>query len=132
MRVLAINGQIAAEHLRWQECNEKCLKAIEMAKTFGDPWDRLRAQFWAAVSLSVQGDADYAAVHAAEAISAAEGLRDRFWLGMSHIPMAFLACDRGNWEEARRVINRGMAVLPGEIYLLSIRSLLEHNAGDIK
>ena len=80
---LANSANIDGFHLRWQQCLDRSLGAIELTKVVDEPYAKLRALLWAAYSLYVRGNSDKASEYAAELVKTAEALRDRLWLARS-------------------------------------------------
>ena len=63
-------------------------------------------------------------------LSAAESLRDRYWLATA-LWLNEIACIyTGDWQAAREFNQRGLSVSPSDTRLLGTRMLLEHEIGD--
>ncbi|MCH7787471.1 MAG: tetratricopeptide repeat protein, partial [Chloroflexi bacterium] len=131
LMTLANSANIDGFHLRWQQCLDKSLGAIELAEVVDEPYAKLRALLWAAFSLYVKGEPDKASVYAGDLIKTAEALRDRLWLTRSLAPSIGMANLKGNWEEVRKFSDPGLVAesLFGPTPL-SVRVIVEYETGN--
>jgi tetratricopeptide (TPR) repeat protein len=128
-RTLADAAYVDNHQFRRAEGLEKALRAIELARRIDDPRTEVAAQSWAVEALVGTGDLERARQHAAAARPAAERLRDRHWLCRTLHQLEVLARVEGEWEAAREISNRVLAIEPQGPFAAT-RALLEYELGD--
>ncbi len=109
---LALSARVDRFHLRYEECLEKSLSAIELARRTNTPYAEAVGHRWAARVLEVTGDLEGALLHAAAALDLAEKLRDRARLTSALDINANLHRLMGDWEAAHDFSTRGLEVAP--------------------
>ena len=130
MRTLAYSSTVDYWHLRWQGTVTKGLRVIDLARQAADQLSEVSARFWVGIALLGIGEPQAAQPHATAMLSAAESLRDRYWLATA-LWLNEMACSyTGDWQAAREFNQRGLSVSPSDIRLLGTRMLLEHEIGD--
>jgi tetratricopeptide (TPR) repeat protein len=130
MRALAMSAQVDVWRANWRQCLEKCLRAIRLAENNDDPVSELRSRQLAVDSLLVLGEADAAEVHAATFLSAAERLRDNYWLRFALEFNGKLFYYKGEWQKARHYSERRLAIAHRQLGALLVPSLLEYQTGN--
>jgi DNA-binding CsgD family transcriptional regulator/tetratricopeptide (TPR) repeat protein len=130
VRTLAAAASVDLFHLRFQEGLEEARRAIALAGRLGDQQAAWRAHLDAARILIYTGEVGVAQQHAAAALELAERLRGRYQLELSFRYNATLLRLQGDWQGARELSDRGLAVAPQEVTLLGDRVLLEYDVGD--
>ena len=129
-RALLGASQIDYWHLDWQGCWERALKAAELAAHNGDRHGDMLAREWIARVALVRGDPTEARAQMATALELAEKLRERSWLGTTHLMGGIPAMLEGDWKAAREFSDRGLALQPREPRNLAIRALIESQVGE--
>ena len=122
-RTLAGASNVDFHHCRWRECLDKAPRAIELARSVDDPHGELLTHWSAAVAEIATGHLDAARRHVAAGMTMAEKLRDSFWLSGSLLRSEFVSRIEGDWQMAQETTDRGLALLPLETRLLSVRVL---------
>ena len=84
-RVLALAARVDWWFMRWQECTEKSLLALELALAAGDQQSELYARAWLTRDAAIGGDLTTARAQAASALELAERLRERYWLATARL-----------------------------------------------
>ena len=132
MQTLAFAADVEGFQLHWQQCLEKALQAIELTRHADNPLAESFAHGWVAGALSVMGrDKARARRQAAACVAAAERLHDRVWLPtMIGMSSANVLSSWGEWQEARELIDRGLALAPRNPIVLGVRTMLEYQLGD--
>ena len=132
LRVLANSATVDFLHLRWQDCVEKGLRAVELSGSGkgGDPQVEVTARFWAGLALAYMGDLDGAQQQQTAALFQAERLRHRGLLSSVLVRKEVIAHLTGDWRSARTFIDQGLAAVAQETRLLSVRVLLEYEVGE--
>ncbi|MFQ6029009.1 MAG: tetratricopeptide repeat protein, partial [Dehalococcoidia bacterium] len=130
MWTLANSAQVALYDLRFQEALEKGLRAIELAQKANDPRAEVFARFYASAVLRRIGDLPGWRQQTSAMVAPAERLRDRYWLIGVYESQGHLLRIEGQWQAARDVYDRGLAVSPREPRLLARRALLEYEEGE--
>ncbi len=130
MRTLVHHAEVEAYHFCWQECLEKGLQALELVPRIDDPRAEMMAHYWTALTLIILGDMDGADPHGQPALSAAERLRHHFYLSRALFLNECLFRCRGDWGTAREMSDRGLAVSPNEVRLLTTRVSLQYQVGE--
>ena len=85
---------------------------------------------WVGVALQTVGEPEGAKLHASASLSAAEILRDRFWLATALWQNEMCSIFGGDWQAAKEFNDRGLSVSPSDTRLLATRMLVEHEAGN--
>ncbi len=128
-RALLSSSQVDYWHLDWQGCWENGLKAAELAARNRDQHGDMLASEWIARVALVRGEPRQARAQMATALELAEKLRERSWLGTTHVMGAIVSMLEGDWAAARGFSDRGLALQPREPRNLAIRALIEAQVG---
>ena len=110
MQALAGFAYIAQFHHQREEGLERSLRAIDLAQQANDLYAEVQARVSACYFHYVLGQPQDSHRHASAALTVAERLRDRFWLGASLTRSQVLAVTLGDWAIARELGNRGLLV----------------------
>jgi DNA-binding CsgD family transcriptional regulator/tetratricopeptide (TPR) repeat protein len=99
MRVMSVSANVDGYHMKWQQCLNKSLRALELA-TQGEHYlvDKRRAHSWVCNSSFATGDPEKAEEHITEAYAIAEPLRNVFDLVVALSRRRILAYLCGEWE----------------------------------
>jgi len=116
--------------LHMQRALDYVLQAIELTERANNLRAEVKVRYVIETALRVSGDVSAAEQHVEAMLSAAERLRDRYWLANSHWANEILARLRGDWQTARDFSERGLEVLPLHPHLLSTRIMLEYELGN--
>ena len=109
---------------------ENSLRAIELDHRVSQSQPDHTAHWHAALALIALGDLEGAGSHAAASLAIAEKRGDRFRVAaVLHVNEA-LAHLQGNWETARDLSDRGLAVAPRDARIVPNRAILEYELGD--
>jgi tetratricopeptide (TPR) repeat protein len=119
-------------HLRWDDCLDNGLRAIELSEQAGDLYSELTARRAVCWTLRTIGDPKPATAHARAELEHAERLRDRWSLSSARWDVAMLAYYEGDADEARRMAELGLAIQPRDPRHLALRALLEYQAGNFE
>jgi DNA-binding CsgD family transcriptional regulator/tetratricopeptide (TPR) repeat protein len=131
MRVLAKWAVTAYSHLRNQECLEKSLRIIQLARLANEPIAEANAYYYAGMALWSVGDLEGSRRHGAALLALAERLRDRFWLASAFWRNESIARAEGDWRTARSFSDQGLALAaPRLLEFLSTRVYTEYQAGE--
>ena len=119
-------------HCRWQEILDKTPRAIDLAKTVGDPAGELLARWGAIVAEIATGHRDAARRHVSEGMILAERLRDR-QLSCGTLYRAVIVSEsEGDWQTVRDLSDQGLELLPKDPRLLASRTLAEYQLGEFE
>jgi DNA-binding CsgD family transcriptional regulator/tetratricopeptide (TPR) repeat protein len=130
---LRVLGQsISVDHfaLRWHDALVKSRRVLELAGRVDELHWHAYASYRAAYALVNTGRVDDAHEQVHETLTVAERLRDRGLLGDALYINALLAHLRGQWDEARALSDRGLALAARHLPLLHIRAVLEYETGN--
>ena len=130
MRTLANATDVHFHHLRWSELLENGQQVLDLAQWVEDPNSDLVAHYNGLRALVYSGNYDGAKGHAGDMLAASERWRHRNWLGQALAYQGYLAQLRGEWQETRVLLDRGLALLPQDPPILCTRTFVEHQAGD--
>ncbi len=126
MRTLARAAEAAWWNLQLPDIIEYGRRASELSGRVDDPAFEVHARQYLARALAVTGESEAAQLEEATVLAMTESLRDRNRL-VGVLTMRAESCFfRGEWEEARALIDR-QASSPR---LLSTLAVLEHEVGD--
>ena len=119
----------------WVHCHSReSLRKSEAAMELAPRVENLRAQviarFMGAANLWQMGDDEAARLAATDTVALAEQLRDRFQLSLGLSVSARLLFNVGDWQAARELTDRGLAITPRDPLHIAFRALLEHEVGD--
>jgi len=131
-RTLTYACGVSYRYLRFHQCIEEGLRAVDLALRTGDLRIEVQARSDAVNALIDIGDPGRARQHAAAALAAAEQLRDHFWLAYALHRNGIPAHLTGDWGLAREFYERGLALAPNEPHLIACRALLEYAVGDFE
>ncbi len=129
-RILAASANVDMHHLQFEESLEKAFKVIKVAQATDDSRLELDARLDAARVLAYQGDSESARRQSTACLELAEKLRDRPRLALVCRAGSTLYRLLGEWDRARAISDRGLAVAPGDVTLLGDRVYLEHELGE--
>ncbi len=113
----------------WQEASENALRAIELARSADDPRSEAIARYTIAEIMADTGDSEGARRYAEAGLLAAERLRDRTLLSTALWVNGTISGFEGNWQDARALLDRGLAVQPQRRILCNL-AVLEYEVGD--
>ena len=130
-RTLASVVYVEYFHVRHHETIAKGKRAIELALRTGDVNAEVSSRYFVTSTLRDIGSSDAHAAEAASVLALAEKLRNRFWLAGAIWLNENVTRMRGEWNAARTLSDRGLALLPDDIRLLSTRTMLELEVGDV-
>jgi tetratricopeptide (TPR) repeat protein len=105
-RTQANMANIHGFHLRWKECLEIGLLAVEHGAIVDDFQSEMRGRLWVSNSLIAIGEADQAAIHAGLALESAERRHDRLWIDRVLLPMLAVPVAKGDWHSALLTCDR--------------------------
>ena len=132
LEMLTLTNYARAElyRLRYPECLEKCLSAVELADRADDPCTETLAHDFAARILIWLGEPAMAQQHVAATMKLAESQRDAYSLGSGYFYNTCLAYLGGDLQAARGFSDQGFAFSPNDTRLLMVRTVLEYQRGD--
>jgi DNA-binding CsgD family transcriptional regulator len=130
MRILSSAAPVDRSHLRFEECLEKSLRTVELARRSGDLYTEVGAHRLAANILTYQGDLGPAGSHASAMLEVAERLGNHYWLVTALAASERQARLLGDWQTARELGSRGLELSPMDARLLSARVLIEYQLGN--
>ena len=118
--------------MRYQECLEKGLRVVGLARQLGEPNSEASARFSGARASIVLGDIEGAGLHAATMLDLTEKIRDR-----SNLASPLLVNERkcsleGDWAAARAFNDRAQAALSKDPRLLGTRVQIEYQVGEFQ
>ncbi len=129
-RALVNDAHVDFWHLRWQDCLEKSLRAIELAVEVGDYRTEMVARSFAMRMHAPMGESKEAAAHTVGMLEQAERFRERYWLVTARVNALWLAVLMGDWQAGRRLSEEGLALQSSDVRNLGSRALLESQVGD--
>ncbi|MCH8282814.1 MAG: hypothetical protein IIC96_19295, partial [Chloroflexi bacterium] len=132
MRTLADSANADLYQLRWRECLEKGLQAIELAHRADEPYAEVLARYSAALAQNALGDLVGLRSNASALLTSAEKLRDQWWLASALRSNGFVSRLEGGWQATREFNDRGLEISPVEPRDLCTRALLEYEVGDFE
>jgi len=132
MRILANAARVSDFNLKYEEAADHCRQVILLSRQADEPESEMTAYYIASISFGRTGNLREAKQNAAAALSAAEKLRDSFWLSGALWRNAISAYFEGDWQIARDFSNRGFDVSPTDSRNLLTRILLEYETGNFK
>jgi tetratricopeptide (TPR) repeat protein len=112
-KVLVSEAHVDFWHLEYRACLEKALRAIQLARADGDERTEMVALSEATRMCITLGDPDRARAHAHRMARLAERFRERYWLVTARVNRLILASLTGDWDEARRLSDEGLALRSG-------------------
>ena len=131
LKTLAHAAEGAGTYLRWNQCLEKGMQAVELTGKVDNPLAESLAHHWVWFSLGALGqDSEGARRHAMAAMAAAERLHDRSLLARTLVNLCNLFSAWGDWQTARQFSDRGLALAPQSAF--PVRTLLEYQIGDFE
>ena len=117
-------------HLRFENCLEKTLRAIDLSGKVDDPTAASMTHYGAAQLLSAIGDAQGARVQATACLAVVEHLRDKYRLSGGYYCLIHLTQLEGDLAGARDLSNRALAVSDDDNRILAPRADIEYELGD--
>jgi class 3 adenylate cyclase/tetratricopeptide (TPR) repeat protein len=114
---------------KWSACQEKGLQAIDLSVQADDQRTEMTAREWPARVGAIIGNVDDAKAHAATAVALAQKLRERHELANACMYSGWLYALEGDWQTARDLSDRALALEPREPRNLATRALLELQVG---
>lgn len=130
MRILANAAEADFFHLMYQDSLNKSSRVLEISDGVDDLRTRATASFYAARSLDSIGDHSGARRHAAAILTAAEDLKEHWWIGSACWFNSMLSCLEGDWHTARELGSRGLKATFSNPRILGNLALLEYEVGD--
>jgi class 3 adenylate cyclase/tetratricopeptide (TPR) repeat protein len=113
----------------WSACQEKGLHAIDLSVQADDQRTEMAAREWPARVGAIIGNVEDAKTHAATAVALAQKLRERHELANACMYSGWLYALEGDWQTARDLSDRALALEPREPRNLATRALLELQVG---
>ncbi|MGH2544146.1 MAG: ATP-binding protein, partial [Ardenticatenaceae bacterium] len=129
MRVMAVSANVDGYHMKWQQCLEKSLRALELAAQVDDPVDKQRAHNWAYNSSFVTGDPKRAEEHITEAYAIAEALRNVFNIEVALSRRRILAYLCGEWEALYALSDRYDGDLSNSVLAMALNQTGDFEKG---
>ncbi len=129
-KVLVSEAHVDFWHLEYRACLEKAQRAIEFARADGDERTEMIALSEATRMCATLGDPDDARAHALRMAELAERFRERYWLATARANRLFLAVLTGDWDEARRSSDEGLALQERDARNLALRAFVEAQLGE--
>jgi tetratricopeptide (TPR) repeat protein len=129
-RTLANAAWVDVWHFHPQECLEKGLRSIELARQAGDDQTEINARRSIVWALMGSGEREQARVHTAEELTLAQRLRDSWSLACAGFDNARQAVYEGDWETARHMSDFGSTAEPRGPRAIAMRALLEYELGN--
>lgn len=132
---MAVLTNTAAVHFMMrldpEESLENSLKAIELGRGVGQIGRDHIGHFWAAVALVAMGDLEGAWPHAGVQLEWEEKRGGHYRVVQVLFISEAIAHLQGDWQTAREFSARGLAVSQTDARLVSNRTILEYELGDI-
>ena len=97
--------------MHFPECQAKSMQAIKLARSIDEPVAESQAGWLATMSMVLTGDVEKARLHASDAVTSAERVRERFSLGSALWANATMYTLEGQWQKARDSINDALVPL---------------------
>jgi tetratricopeptide (TPR) repeat protein len=133
MQALAFSADVEGFNFHWQQSLEKALQAIELTRLVDNPLAEAIANMWAGLALGAMGgDEERLRQYYTASLAAAERLRDRVWLPLMLAYASRAHSAWGDWQTARKLSDRGLALAPSHPILISGRIMLEYQVGDFE
>ena len=132
MSALVNAVQVDYFHIRRQECLDKCRRVVELARRTENEGAEVRALFHLSQTLVHIGDLGGARTEAKSGLEMAERLRNIPWLSQALWAEEIASRVRGDFQAARQASDRGLELSPFDVRLLSTRSVLEYELGDLE
>ncbi|MCZ6789880.1 MAG: LuxR C-terminal-related transcriptional regulator [Chloroflexi bacterium] len=127
---LAFASTVDFWNMRYHDTVNKGLRAIDAAVQSSNQLLEVSARMWVGIAQQSMGKSNEAKHHALAGLSAAESLRDRFWLATALWQNEMCSIFEGDWNAARDFNERGLAVSPSDTRLLATRMVTEHQVGN--
>ena len=131
MRVLTNSTQVDMWTLNWQEMPLKGQRAIELARSLDDPSFQVTASYVTAWTLASMGQRQEAQRVAAAMLEPAENLRSLTPLLDTLWSNGTLCRSVGNWQDARRFLERSVALAAVATKANSDLAVLNYQVGDM-
>ena len=94
-----------------------------------DPHTEIAARRAVAFTMTATGDREGAKLHTTAALAQAQQLRESWWLTSTSFSRQLGCLYAGDWEEARRMSELGLATASNDPRHLSLRAFLEYELG---
>ena len=131
-RTLARAAYVDSFHVRWPECREKALRAVELAVRSDDLQSEAIARTTAARVFTVTAEPVQAALQAAAGLARAEKLRDRWWLSTARFNAELLSAFRGEWRAARDLLGPALDAQPRDPRHVGLHAWVECELGNFE
>ncbi|PKB79699.1 MAG: hypothetical protein BZY88_12020 [SAR202 cluster bacterium Io17-Chloro-G9] len=134
-RILANAARIDAYYLRWQDCLEKNLRAIELVGQDNEPGvndlrSEVSSRLFTSYALFSSGNHEAARPHVIALLDAAERLRNLPLLLNALGASQMLANLEGDWPAARAFSDRALETAPEDLAAACGRALLDYQVGE--
>src|SRR5262249_31611001 len=129
-RTLANAAWVDVWHFRREECIERGLRAIELAREAGDDQSEVNARRSIIWTFMATGERELVRIHAEAELALAERLRDSWSVASAGFDNARLAVCEGDWETARHMSDIGTAAEARGPRALAMRAMLEYELGN--
>ncbi|MFQ6029082.1 MAG: AAA family ATPase [Dehalococcoidia bacterium] len=130
MRILANGANVEGLHFHWPSSLDSGIQAIGLSDQVDDVRSALLARLWAGHSLLAIGDLEKALQQAHAVLPLAEKMHDRVWFARALNLNVLSRYFKGDWEEARKFSDKGLAMSPADPQLLMSRVALECQVGN--
>ncbi len=130
-RALANAAFVDAFHLRWQDCQNKGLRALELTQAAGDPRTEIHARRSVGFALVATGEREQASAQTSTAATLAEQLRETWWVTSASFSNEVVCLYEGDWRGAREMGELGLGEEPRDPRHLALRAFLEYEVGDL-
>ena len=130
MRTLAYAAQAEMFCLNPTESLDKARRAVELGSRTEEHRALVIAHNYAASASILLGDLQEARRQVQGTLTAAERLRDRYWMVSALYRNGIVSRLEGDWRSARDYGNRGLEISPIDPRILCDLALIEHEVGD--
>ncbi|MDP6513736.1 MAG: LuxR C-terminal-related transcriptional regulator, partial [SAR202 cluster bacterium] len=126
MRVLANRSNVCGYYHHWDETLEFADQALALSDRVDDPISTIRARLWRLYALYVTGKARNIDDQLTGIPEPERRIRNQYWLIAIQRPNLVLACARGEWELAREIGERCLAIDPDDSLTLGHLAVVEY------
>lgn len=129
-RALVAQSYVAFYNLRHRLGVQTAQRALDLAVQAKATDDEVAARYFLASCLRHLAETDRFREQSVALGATAAKLRNRWWLASAFWMNETASRIRGDWAEARNLIDQGLGVSPNDIRLLSSRPILEYETGE--
>jgi len=131
MNALALSADVDFYHFKLNQSLNTALEAIELALRAGNIHVEVSARLSAARVLFATAEGEKAQSQSSRVLELSERLGDRYWLGSALVINSVLASLRGDRRVGRELIERAIALSPGDPLPICILGMLEIDEGNV-